>query len=127
MSYVKQGRFRYHCTAVTPGVSPSQRLDLGSEILGGPTDGVETVGGVFGESEIGDVYCRVFVLEDHQNVFGLDVAVDDSLAVEVLEDFEKVLDESARVDLVEATQVADAVEEVAARHQLHDDVEVLLR
>ena len=65
MSYIKQGRFAYHCTAVTPFVSSSQCLDFGSEILGGPTNCVKTVSGVFGESEIGDFNCRVFVFEDH--------------------------------------------------------------
>ena len=53
--------------------------------------------------------------------------MDDALAVKVREDFEKVLDESASVDLVEVAEVANAIEEVAASHQLHDDVNVLLR
>lgn len=87
---------------------------------------MKTVGGVFGESEIGDFYCRVFVLEDHQNILRLDVAMDDALAVEIDEDFEKVLRQSPSVDLVEVAEVANAVEEVAAGHQLHDDVDVLL-
>lgn len=59
-----------------------------------------------------------------ENVLGLEVAVDDALAVDVLNGADEGLHEEAGLALGEVDSLADAVEELAAVEVLHDDVGV---
>ena len=88
---------------------------------------MQTVGHRFGEAEIGDFDGGVVVFVHEENVLRLDIAVDDVLVVQILDHFQHVLHQRSRLHFVVPPQLDDPIEEVAARHQLHDNVQVLLR
>lgn len=87
---------------------------------------METVGDRLGESEIGDFDGGVVVLVHEENVLGLDIAMHNVPMVQIVDHFQHVLHERPRLHLVVSPQFDDSVEEIAARHELHDNIQVFL-
>ena len=87
---------------------------------------METVGDRLGESEIGDFDGGVVVLVHEENVLGLDIAMHNVPMVQIVDHFQHVLHERTRLHLVVSPQFDDSVEEIAARYELHDNIQVFL-
>src|SRR5262249_53193233 len=65
---------------------------------------------------------RVVVALDEEHVVGLQIAVDDPRVVGARETAEDLRDDLQRLDAVQATVAPNAMAEILATHELHDDV-----
>lgn len=78
-----------------------------------------------GQAKVGDEEVGVVFGGAEQQVFGLEVAVDDAVVVEVGDGGEGGAHQVGSVCLVVATLAADAVEELAAEGEVGDEVQVV--
>mmetsp|Transcript_29627 Transcript_29627/g.95535 ORF Transcript_29627/g.95535 Transcript_29627/m.95535 type:complete len:214 (-) Transcript_29627:641-1282(-) len=105
------------------------REDLRRQVLRCPAEGLACLwpdGGELCEAEVGEEDVGVVVLGAEQDVLRLDVSMGDAAVVEVREGGEEVGHHAPGVVLGEGGELYEAVEEVAAFDELHDDVELVI-
>jgi hypothetical protein len=96
-------------------------FNLGGHVSHGSAVGLEAVNGlVAGKAEVSDLDVEVLVNED---VFELEVAVDNSLAVHVLEGIEHLQSEKPTGVFAHAAHELAHVKKKSALDALHDDVD----
>ena len=96
-------------------------LNLGSHVGHGATVRVERVDVLIaGEAEVGEFQVELVIDED---VFKLQVAVDDSAAVHVLDGVKHLVEEESACVLSHSAHSLAEVEEKAALDELHNDVD----
>ena len=76
-----------------------------------------------GQAEIGEADIAIFV---HQDVFGLEITVDNVLLVQVAERHSDLNGIEARSVLIEARDIAEMHEKLTATHKSHDEEDLLL-
>jgi hypothetical protein len=104
------------------------RDHLGRNVAGRPARRAHHLvrpGQDLGEAHVGQLDGRVVLLALEQHVLGLEVAVDDALAVGVGDGRRHQPHHLPRLALAVAGLLADAVEELAAGDELDDDEEVV--
>lgn len=102
---------------------------LRRHVVGRADDGAHfalALGEVSGEAEVDDFGFALFGGALKEEVFGFEVAVDDAELVEVADAVEYFLHDACAHGLGDAAFADDVFEELAARAQLHDDVQVAL-